>query len=47
MQSSWKKGTWKIEMKSHLKQSYGRLLSTRPELLPEWKETFNSYEAFS
>ena len=34
-------------MKFLLKQSYGRLLSTRPELLPAWKQVFNNYEAFA
>ena len=42
----WKKEAWKTEMRMSLKHTHARLLSTRPELLPSWKQTFNSYEAF-
>ncbi len=28
-------------------QLHARLLSTKPELLPGWKQVFNSYEVFS
>ena len=34
-------------MKTHLENAQGRLLSTRPELLHAWRQTFNSYEAFA
>ena len=38
---------WRKNVKAGLRQIHARLLSTKLEVLPSWKQTFNSYERFS
>ena len=38
---------WRKNVKAGLRQIHARLLSTKLEVLPAWKQTFNSYERFS
>ena len=33
-------------MIANIQESHARLVSTKPELLQEWKDTFNTFEAF-